>query len=149
MADDPSQGDGFGGSGSNDLNNTLKGVVANLGQLVTSTSNVGIQDAIGALATATLGANTGTTSSPAFANATVGTTSLLVIAANSSRIRIAFHSPNPSAPNMWVVPSSATAVAGQGVLVLPGSTVLIPATCGWNAIATSGAANMLTVLEWK
>lgn len=146
---DQIQDNSFSGAGANDVNSTLKGVVQQLGALVTNTSTDGITSALGALATATLGANIGTTSSPAFTNATVGTSSLLVIAANSSRINIAFHSPNPAAANMWVVPSAATAVAGQGVLVLPGGTVLIPSTCAWNAIATSGSSNMLTVLEWK
>ena len=148
---DQIQGNGLGGSGAgaDNVNSTLQGIVRNLGQLVTNTSTDGIVTALGSIATATLGANIGTTSSPAFTNATVGTASLLVVAANSSRLNIAFHSPNPSAANMWVVPSAATAVAGRGVLVLPGGTVLIPSTCGWNAIATSGSSNMLTVLEWK
>lgn len=141
------QDNGFSGAGANDVNNTLKSVVQQLGALATSTATDGVTTALGVLATATLGANIGTTTSPAFTNATVGTSSVLVIAANSSRLNIAFHSPNPSAPNMWVSP--ATAVAGQGVLVLPGGTVLIPSTCTWFAIATSGSSNALTVLEWK
>jgi hypothetical protein len=146
---DQLQDNSFSGAGADNLNSTLKGVVANLGQLVTNTATDGIVSALGALATATLGANIGTTTSPAFTNATVGTASVLIVAANSTRINIAFISPNPAAANMWIVPSTTTAVAGQGVLILPGGSVEFPSTCGWNAIATSGSSNMLTVLEWK
>lgn len=139
------------GASLSDLVSTLKGGVQNLGQLVQSlgTSSASVAAAVGALATATLGANLGGTSNPSATIVTnVGTSSLLVVAANSARINIAFHSPNPGGVNMWVVPSAATAVAGRGVLVLPGGTVRIPSTCGWNAIATSGSSNVLTILEW-
>ena len=147
---DQIQGNGLSGSGAgaDNVNSTLQGIVRNLGQLVTNTSTVDITNALAALATATLGANIGSTNNPGVSIATVGTASLLVVAANSTRLTIAFHSPNPAAANMWVVPSNATAVAGRGVLVLPGGTVMFPSTCGWNAIATSGSANMLSVMEW-
>lgn len=132
------QGSGPIGGNITDLVSTQKGGVQNLGQLVKT------------LIPVTLGATPGGTTSPKVTIATaVGTTSALVIAANSSRLTISFHSPNPNGVNMWVVPSTFTAVVGQGILVLPGATVPLPSTCGWNAIATTGSANVLTIIEFS
>lgn len=137
----PWQGSGPIGGNLTDLVSTQKGGVQNIGQLV---------KLINTLIPATLGATPGGTTSPKVTIATaVGTTSALVIAANSARLTINFHSPNPNGNNMWVAPSTMTAVAGQGILVLPGATVPISSTCGWNAIATTGSANVLTIIEFS
>lgn len=104
---------------------------------------------IGALVPATLGATPfAGIATPIMTIATaVATGSQLVIAAATARITIMFHSPVPGADDMWVVPSTIVAVAGRGILLQAGSTVIMPSTCGWNAIATTGS-QVLTIVEF-
>lgn len=76
-----------------------------------------------------------------------------VIGPNASRRGIIFI--NSGTVTITVVPANQTAVAGQGVLVLPGGQVPFisdPSTnvafnCGWNAIAATGSNNPLEILE--
>lgn len=134
-----------------DLISTLKGVVQNLGQVHSDITalNSGIGTALGAVATATLGAALGSTNNPTATIVTnLSTTSLLVVSANSARVGITFHSPDPAGVNMWLAPSTITAVAGRGLLLTPGGSLNMPSTCGWNAIATTGSGNVLTILEF-
>lgn len=141
---------GVGGS-LYDLVSTLKGVVNNLSELIKSngTLTLSLGTAIGRLATATLGGNLGGTTNPTATVVTnIGTASALVIAANSARLGITFHSPAPAAVDMWVVPQAITAVAGRGIRIVAGDRFTCPSTCGWNAIATTGSANVLTILEF-
>lgn len=120
-----------------DVVSTGQGVVQNLSVLARN------------LVAATLGASLGgTTMSPTVTIASaVATASLFVVAANSTRINIMFHSPVSAGADIYVVPSTMTAVIGQGLLVKPGSSVMIPSTCGWNAIATTGS-QVLTIVEF-
>jgi hypothetical protein len=91
--------------------------------------------------------------SPVGSTVTVGTVSVAAIGANPRRRGIVFVNPNTSV-TLYVCPNNQTAVIGEGIPVFPGGMVqlvgdgkLINYNCGWNAIAASGAANKLTVLE--
>lgn len=91
--------------------------------------------------------------SPNGTNVLVSNASILVIGPSISRRGVVFINPNLNGPTIRVVPSNQTAVAGQGVPVLPGGQVpfindgLAQYTCGWNAIADSGSNNPLQILE--
>ena len=91
--------------------------------------------------------------SPVASVVSVGAASVAVIGANQNRRGIVFVNPTTNI-TFYVVPSNLTAVAGQGVIVLPGGQVPfisdpntnISYNCGWNGIA-SGGTGSLTVLE--
>lgn len=83
----------------------------------------------------------------------LGTASTQVIAANPTRRGVLFH--NPGSVNVAVCPANLTAVIGAGSrIIFPGSEFRLFAAgrvrvnCAWKAIAASGAANKLTVLEF-
>jgi hypothetical protein len=79
--------------------------------------------------------------------------SILAIGPNITRRGVTFINPNLAGPIIRVCPANQTAVAGQGVPVLPGGQVsflgsdLIRYSAGWNTIADSGSNNPLTILE--
>lgn len=138
----------------------MSSIVVSAGTAVTQLTTIGtatvalgtalgtLNTAIGTLTIVTLGASLGGTASPSMTIASaVSTTSALVVSANSTRVNIMFHSSSASAVDMWVTPSTITAVVGRGLLLRGGSTVMIPSTCGWNAITTTGTT-VLTVLEF-
>jgi hypothetical protein len=130
-----------------DLVNATKGVVRNLSQLNNSLATSAVATATLSVASAVLGMTIRGTASPApLTVVSVGTTSLLAIAANSARLGLIFHNPNPSGNNLWVTNLS-TAVANQGILVLPGDRVAIPSNCGWTAVAGTGSSNNLVIVE--
>jgi|SRR5882672_366036 len=62
---------------------------------------------------------------------------------------------NPGTIRITLVPANQTAVAGQGVIVLPNAQVAfynnpdsnVQFNCGWNAIADTGSNNPLQILE--
>ena len=89
--------------------------------------------------------------SPAGSLALLGTSSISVIGFSQSRRGIIFI--NSGTVTITLVPSNQTAVAGQGVVVLPQGQVSflgndsITFNCGWNGIAESGSGNPLQILE--
>lgn len=91
--------------------------------------------------------------SPVGALALLGTSSAQVIGANPARRGIVFINPTTTR-TYTLVPANQTAVAGQGVVVLPQAQVsfigdgkLINYNCGWNGIADGGSNNPLEILE--
>ena len=91
--------------------------------------------------------------SPNGSSVLVSGASITAIGPNITRRGIIFINPNLAGPTIRVVPANQTAVAGQGVPVLPGGQVefvndgLRTFNCGWNTIADSGSNNPLQILE--
>lgn len=91
--------------------------------------------------------------SPVGTLALVGVGSAQVIGANAARRGLIFVNPSINR-TITVVPANQTAVAGQGVVILPqgqvpfiGDGKLINYNCAWNGIADGGANNPLQILE--
>lgn len=88
---------------------------------------------------------------PLGSTAFVGTSSAGVLAPDPDRPGVIFA--NPGTGTIWLSPSNQPAVAGQGIPLLPGATLrfisdrLVSYTCGWNAIAASGSANPLAIID--
>lgn len=83
----------------------------------------------------------------------LGTISAQVIGANPNRRGVLFSNPGPNI--VAVCPSNLSAVIGAGsIVILPGAEKRIVArgrirvNCAWNAIAATGSANSLTILEF-
>lgn len=78
-----------------------------------------------------------------------------VIGFNQNRRGIVFMSPPTNTAKITLVPSNQTAVAGQGIVILPGAMVEfigdpnknVAYNCGWNAICDAGSNVPLQVLE--
>ena len=91
--------------------------------------------------------------SPNGSSVLVSGASIQAIGANIVRRGVIFINSNLNGPTLRVVPGNQTAVAGQGVPVLPGSQVafindgLAQYNCAWNTIADSGSDNPLQILE--
>lgn len=90
--------------------------------------------------------------SPIGSTVIVGTSSIQVAAADTGRRGIIFA--NPGAVTLWLSAGNLAAVAGQGIPLLPGALMrfigdgrLINYNSAWNAIAGSGSANPLTVID--
>ena len=82
----------------------------------------------------------------------LSTSSVQVIGSSVFRRGISFFNSNPSGNNMWVVPANLTAVANQGILLIAGANYQIPASlaanAAFNAIASTGSSNVLTIIEF-
>lgn len=91
------------------------------------------------------------TTTPDGSTVLVGTSSIQVAAADLKRRGIIFA--NPGTVTIRIVPGNEVAVAGQGIPLLPGAMLqlmggkLINYNSAWNAIADSGSANPLTILD--
>jgi hypothetical protein len=92
--------------------------------------------------------------SPNGSGVLLGAASAPAIGANPVRRGITFHT--PGTVNLAFCPANLAAVIGAGsIILLPGQTKTymakprsrIRVTCGWNAIAATGANNPLTILE--
>jgi hypothetical protein len=91
--------------------------------------------------------------SPNGSTVLLGTVSATAIGPNANRRGLRFY--NPGTVTIYICPANIPAVIGQGIPILPGGGPvdfigdgrLINYNSGWNAIAASGAANPLTVLE--
>lgn len=92
--------------------------------------------------------------SPVGSTVLVGTASVPAIGFNQNRRGLIFINPS-STVTLYVCPANQAAVAGQGTPILPGgqqtflgnADLNIAFNCGWNAIASGGSNNPLTVLE--
>jgi len=86
----------------------------------------------------------------------LGTSSQQVIAANPMRRGILFHNPNPEPILISVCPANLAALSGGAgsMGILPGQEKRIIArnrirvNCAWNAVASQGSGNSLTILEF-
>lgn len=103
--------------------------------------------------TASLGITT--TNSPVAWTASIGVASAQIIAANTvDRVGIIIH--NPGTVDLYVCPSTDSAGAplaagGAGsILLSSGQSLPVSGLCStaWNAVAASGVANPVTVLEF-
>lgn len=83
---------------------------------------------------------------------TLGTSSLAVVGFNATRRAISFHSTDPTNNSTIFLTPLAVATIGQGVVLVPGQDYVIDAglgcNCGWMAIAGTGSANKLLILEF-
>lgn len=125
-------------AGNDDLSSITKGIVQNLSQLAAWASAPG--------------QTLSSTSSPRASNLTaVTTTSILAIATSVMRRAIEFHSCDPANTNMWIMPGT-TAFVRRGIYLVPGGRYQINASMAANncfyAVASSGASNSLTVVEF-
>lgn len=125
-------------AGGDDLASITKGQVQNIGQLAAWASAPG--------------QTLSSTSSPRATNLTaVTTTSILAIATSAVRRAIEFHSCDPANANMWIMPGT-TAFVRRGIYLVPGGRYQINASMAANnsfyAVASSGATNSLTVVEF-
>lgn len=122
-----------------DINSTLKGWVQNLGTITQWLTSPG----------QTLSS---TTSPKATVYTTLSTSSVQVIGTSLVRRAIWFMNSNPAGNNIWVVPANLTAASNQGILLVPGDDRAIPPTlavnAAFNAIAATGSANILTIVEF-
>lgn len=92
--------------------------------------------------------------SPNGTTALVGAASVTAIGANPNRRGLRFYNPGPT-NTIYICPANQVAVAGQGIPIVPGGGPvdfigdgkLINYNSGWNAIASGGSNNPLTILE--
>jgi hypothetical protein len=94
-----------------------------------------------------------TTASPQATVVTnLSTSSVQVIGSSTVRRGLSFFQPNPSGVNIWLMPGNLTAVANEGILLIPGSSWSVPtefsSSAAWNAIAATGSSNVLTIVEF-
>ncbi len=127
-----------------DLNSTQKGGVQNLSQIARGLTNT-MPLATASLSPVATGINT------------LGTTVIVLVAANAFRHGIVFH--NPGTVSAYIYPTNittapTTALVGGSILIDPGGTVAFPSmgfsnvSCGWSGFIATGSSQPLTVLEF-
>jgi hypothetical protein len=85
----------------------------------------------------------------------VGTSSIQVIAADTSRRGIIFSNPSETR-TITIVPANQTAVSGQGIVLKPlserwfiGDSKVVKYHSAWNAVADEGADNPFEIIELR
>lgn len=82
----------------------------------------------------------------------IGMASVQVVPIDQKRRGIIFS--NPGSEIITLLPGAGPAVAGQGMLLLPGATLpflgdgrLLNYNCAWNAVAANGVSNPLSIVN--
>lgn len=118
---------------------SLKGIAQNLSQMV---SAMGAPGRAVSAQTSPLGTLV----------TTLGTASLNVVSYNVNRRGISFHNCDPTNNSTIFLVPLAVATIGQGMVIVPGQSVFIgsdlSANASWAAIAGTGSANSLLVMEF-